>query len=57
MVYAALTVITMFLSGILVDKFTSRKLLLYLNFPMLLSLLTLILFILDLSNKRGGLDL
>ena len=44
MVYAALTVITMFLSGILVDKFTSRKLLLYLNFPMLLSLLTLILF-------------
>ena len=44
MVYAALTVITMFLSGILVDKFTSRKLLLYLNFPMLLSLLTLALF-------------
>ena len=44
MAYAALTVITMFLSGILVDKFTSRKLLLYLNFPMLLSLLTLILF-------------
>ena len=44
MVYAALTVITLFLSGILVDKFTSRKLLLYLNFPMLLSLLTLILF-------------
>ena len=44
MVYAVLTVITMFLSGILVDKFTSRKLLLYLNFPMLLSLLTLILF-------------
>jgi len=44
MVYAVLTVITLFLSGILVDKFTSRKLLLYLNFPMLLSLLTLILF-------------
>ena len=44
MVYAALTVITMFVSGILVDKFTSRKLLLYLNLPMLLSLLTLILF-------------
>jgi MFS family permease len=44
MVYAALTVITLFVSGILVDKFTSRKLLLYLNFPMLLSLLTLALF-------------
>ena len=44
MVYAALTVITLFVSGILVDKFTSRKLLLYLNLPMLFSLLTLILF-------------
>ena len=44
MVYAVLTVITLFFSGILVDKFTSRKLLLYLNLPMLLSLLTLILF-------------
>ena len=44
MVYAVLTVVTLFVSGILVDKFTSRKLLLYLNFPMLLSLLTLILF-------------
>jgi MFS family permease len=44
MVYAVLTVLTLFLSGILVDKFTSRKLLLYLNLPMLLSLLTLILF-------------
>jgi len=44
MVYATLTVITLFVSGILVDKFTSRKLLLYLNLPMLLSLLTLALF-------------
>ena len=44
MVYAALTVITLFVSGILVDKFTSKKLLFYLNLPMLLSLLTLILF-------------
>ena len=44
MVYAILTVITLFISGILVDKFTSKKLLLYLNLPMLLSLLTLILF-------------
>ncbi len=44
MVYAILTVITLFLSGILVDKFTSRRILLYLNLPMLLSLLTLIFF-------------
>ena len=44
MVYAALTVITMFLSGILVDKFTSRKLLLFFNIPMLLSLVVLIFF-------------
>ena len=44
MVYAVLTVITLFVSGILVDKFTSRRLLFYLNLPMLLSLLTLILF-------------
>ena len=44
MVYAILTVVTLFISGNLVDKFTSRKLLLYLNLPMLLSLLTLILF-------------
>ena len=44
MVYSLLTVITLFISGILVDKFTSRKLLIYLNLPMLLSLLTLLLF-------------
>ena len=44
MFYAAFTVISLFVSGILVDKFTSRKLLPYLNLPMLLSLLTLILF-------------
>ena len=44
MFYSVLTVITLFVSGILVDKFTSRKLLLYLNLPMLLSLLTLMFF-------------
>jgi MFS family permease len=44
MVYAVLTVVTLFISGILVDKFSSKKLLIYLNLPMLLSLLTLILF-------------
>jgi len=42
MVYSILTVATLFLSGLLVDKFTSRKLLPILNVPMLLSLITLI---------------
>ena len=37
-----LTVITLFFSGLLVDKFTSRKLLLFFNIPMLLSLFVLI---------------
>ena len=44
MFYSVLTVLTLFVSGILVDKFTSRKLLLYLNLPMLLGLLILIYF-------------
>ena len=44
MSYAILTVITLFFSGLLVDKFTSRKLLLFFNIPMLLSLIVLIFF-------------
>jgi len=44
MFYSVLTVITLFLSGLLVDKFTSRKLLPILNVPLLLSLITLIVF-------------
>ena len=44
MVYAILTVVTLFLSGLLVDKFSSRKLLLYFNLPMLLGLIVLIFF-------------
>jgi MFS family permease len=43
MFYSVLTVATLFLSGLLVDKFTSRKLLPILNMPLLLSLITLIL--------------
>ena len=42
MFYSIFTVITLFLSGLLVDKFTSRKLLPYLNIPLLLSLIALI---------------
>ena len=44
MSYAVLTVITLFIAGFLVDKFTSRKLLLFFNLPMLLSLFVLIFF-------------
>tara|TARA_B100000029_G_scaffold375511_1_gene369960 strand:- start:1439 stop:2668 length:1230 start_codon:yes stop_codon:yes gene_type:complete len=44
MYYSALTVATLFLSGLLVDKFTSRRLLPYLNIPLLLSLIILIVF-------------
>ena len=43
MIYSGLTVITLFLSGLLVDKFTSRKLLSILNIPLLISLITLII--------------
>ena len=37
MVYSVLSVITLFFSGFLIDKFTSRKLLIYMNIPLLLS--------------------
>ena len=43
MFYSVFTVITLFLSGLLVDKFTSRKLLPILNIPLLLSLIILIM--------------
>jgi MFS family permease len=44
MIYSILTVATLFLSGFLVDKFTSRKIFPLLNFPLLLSLVILIFF-------------
>jgi len=43
MFYSVFTVLTLFLSGLLVDKFTSKKMLTILNIPLLLSLITLIL--------------
>ena len=43
MLYSALTVVTLYFSGLLVDKFTSRKLLPILNAPLLLSLIVLAL--------------
>ena len=44
MVYSVLSVITLFLSGFLIDKFTSRKLLIYMNIPLLFSTLVLYYF-------------
>ena len=44
MVYSVLSVITLFISGILIDKFTSRKLIIYMNIPLLLGVIVLILF-------------
>ena len=37
MSYSVLSVITLFISGYLIDKFTSRKLLIYMNIPLLLA--------------------
>jgi MFS family permease len=44
MVYSILSVITLLASGFLIDKFTSRKLLIFMNIPLLLSVLVLIFF-------------
>ena len=44
MVYSILTVSTLFLSGFLVDKFTSRKIFPLLNVPLLFSLIVLAIF-------------
>ena len=45
MVYSILSVVTLLGSGFLIDKFTSRKLLIFMNIPLLLS--TLVLFYFD----------
>ena len=44
MVYSLASVLTLFVAGYLIDKFTSRKLLVYMNIPFLISLLILIYF-------------
>ena len=44
MSYSVLTVITLLISGFLVDKFTSRRILIYINIPLLLSVLVIIFF-------------
>ena len=44
MAYSVLSVITLFFSGFLIDKFTSRKLLVYMNIPLLFAAIILIYF-------------
>ena len=50
MVYSILSVITLFFSGFLIDKYTSRKLLIYMNIPLLLSAFVLFYFDNPLSS-------
>ena len=44
MVYSLLSVITLLISGFLIDKFTSRKLIIYMNIPLLVSVFIIIYF-------------
>ena len=44
MSYSILSLITLFISGFLIDKFTSRKLLIYMNIPLLLSVIVIYYF-------------
>ena len=49
MVYSILSVITLLVSGFLIDKFTSRKLIIFMNIPLLFSTLVLIFVDIPLS--------
>ena len=44
MSYSILSVLTLFISGFLIDKFTSRKLLIYMNIPLLIAVIVLFYF-------------
>ena len=44
MVYSLMSVVTLFVSGFLIDKFTSRKILIYMNIPLLLATLVIIYY-------------
>jgi len=49
MAYSVLSVITLLGSGFLIDKFTSRKLLIFMNIPLLISALVLFYFDIEIS--------
>ena len=44
MVYSILSVLTLFITGFLIDKFTSRKLIIYMNIPLLIAVGVLFYF-------------
>ena len=50
MAYSILSVITLFISGFLIDKFTSRKLLIYMNIPLLFATVVLFYFNAQISS-------
>tara|TARA_Y100000590_G_scaffold3267_1_gene4364 strand:+ start:5368 stop:6576 length:1209 start_codon:yes stop_codon:yes gene_type:complete len=50
MAYSILSVVTLFFSGFLIDKLTSRKLLIYMNIPLFLAVLVLIFFNNEISS-------
>ena len=49
MAYSILSVITLFISGFLIDKFSSRKLLIYMNIPLFFG--TIVLYYFDVSSS------
>ena len=50
MAYSILSVITLFISGFLIDKFSSRKLLIYMNIPLLFGTIVLYYFDAPMSS-------
>ena len=50
MAYSILSVITLFISGFLIDKFSSRKLLIYMNIPLLFATVVLFYFNAEISS-------
>ena len=50
MVYSILSVVTLFISGFLIDRFSSRRLLIYMNIPLLFSAFVLFYFTSPISS-------
>jgi MFS family permease len=50
MAYSTFSVITLFISGFLIDKFSSRKLLIYMNIPLFFSTIVLFYFETPISS-------
>ena len=50
MVYSILSVLTLFLTGFLIDKFSSRKLIIYMNIPLLIATFVLYYFSSPISS-------